>query len=148
MVCTRKKGREKGSVKRRVTVTVAQLCSNNGKLGRRGCVGTRKCVECLSYCFPKSVSTGRGMPLLDELYNEVNGICGFMQLPVQSLKGCRRLAVFQPPTKSFNVSGSMLVQGSICDSKIRMERDSKIRCCVIEKRLGVDARVVMFLAQP
>jgi hypothetical protein len=88
------------------------------------------------------------MPLLDELYNEVNGICGFMQLPVQSLKGCRGLVVFQPPTKSLNVSSSMLVQGSICDSKIRMERDSKIRCRVIEKRLGVDARVVMFLAQP
>jgi hypothetical protein len=71
-----------------------------------------------------------------------------MQLPVQSLKGCRRLVAFQPPTKSFNVGSSMLVQGSICDSKICMWRDSKIRCRIIEKRLGADARVVMFLAQP
>jgi hypothetical protein len=71
-----------------------------------------------------------------------------MQLPVQSLKGCRRLGVFQPPTKSINVSSSVLVQGSICDSKNCVERDSKIRCRIIERRLGVDAQVMIFLAQP
>jgi hypothetical protein len=32
---------------------------------------------------------------------EVRRICRFMQLPAQSLKGCRRLVVFQPPTKIY-----------------------------------------------
>ncbi|PMD31231.1 hypothetical protein L207DRAFT_193726 [Hyaloscypha variabilis F] len=76
MVCTRTKGRE-GSLLRDGRGRRWQshhTLPDDGKLGREARIGTSKCEQCLYKCnteVPQSVNTGRGVALLDELYNEM-----------------------------------------------------------------------------
>ena len=76
------------------TATVTPLLWMMGNLAGGARIGTWTCEQCLYKCnteIPKLDDTGRGVALLDELYNGGERVCGFMQLPA-SLKRLQKIS--------------------------------------------------------
>ena len=132
------------------TATVTPLFLMMEKLGRSS-FGTSTCEQCLYKCnteIPKSDNNGREVASLDELYNGVKGNAGSCSYQ-RVLKGCSRLAVFQPPSKVYQRQQQRISTG-IQPVIARIGWSAAARSDVGMQRRGWEwmRKVMIFLAQP